>query len=372
MFEYETVCLLNLLSCTFEELHVFKPGSSKSGNSEVYLICLRYKGIQIIEHIWDQLLRPYKSNCKIGSAMFTIDQINAEVISQVINCTNFFMQKQIHTINGNIEHFKKNCAFENVKTKEIRFEVANYYMRRYEVIRIPPEKKILQYHDTNRFSFFSKQIFYKKEWIYEENYKEFDIQIADSVDLSHFLEIKIGKRFDKIFHSNFCCRDYLNNFDSAACIRYFDNKLIDIALDCTADIDGDHTIVSTKNCDKYFKQYEFQKYLFYELKLQLMKNQIIFLKIPFLTCFLVELLYLLMLNFEKAIFHKEGFIVFHTKNVRNLAKVEKCFEQISGVYENISTKDSSDIVQLFPLDYILHSPFFQLIWNYNNAVCQSM
>lgn len=372
MFEYVTVCLLYLLGCTFEELHVFKPGSSKSGNSEVYVICLRYKGIQIIEHIWDQLIRPYKSfSCENGLAMFTIDQINAELISQVKICADFFMQKQIHTINCNIEHFRKSSAFESVKTKEIRFEVANYYLRRYEVIRIPPQKKIMQINDINKFSFFHKQMFYKKEWLYQENYKEFDTKILDSIDISNLLEIETGKRIDQVFYSNFCCKDYLSNLDSAVC-THFDPKLNDMALHYTDQIDGDHTIVNTKNCDKYLKQYEFQKYLFYELKLQLMKNKIIFLKIPFLTCFLVELLYLLMMNFEKAIFHKKGFVVLHTKNLINFEEVQKCFEKISCVYEKITTKDTSDIIQIFPLDYVLHSEFIELIWNYNNAVCQSM
>merc|ERR1719436_1588969 len=39
IFESETVCLLYLLACSFSKLEVFKPATSKEGNSEVYVIC---------------------------------------------------------------------------------------------------------------------------------------------------------------------------------------------------------------------------------------------------------------------------------------------------------------------------------------------
>ena len=39
IFESETVCLLYLLACSFARLEVFKPATSKEGNSEVYVIC---------------------------------------------------------------------------------------------------------------------------------------------------------------------------------------------------------------------------------------------------------------------------------------------------------------------------------------------
>ena len=43
IFESETVCLLYLLSCAFESVDIFKPATSKEGNSEVYVICKGHK-----------------------------------------------------------------------------------------------------------------------------------------------------------------------------------------------------------------------------------------------------------------------------------------------------------------------------------------
>ena len=42
-FEHPTVCALYLLGCLFAEVHVYKPATSKPGNSETYIIGKRFK-----------------------------------------------------------------------------------------------------------------------------------------------------------------------------------------------------------------------------------------------------------------------------------------------------------------------------------------
>ena len=49
LFETDSCCLINFLWNAFNQLHVFKPATSKEGNSEVYFICLDYKGLAYIE-----------------------------------------------------------------------------------------------------------------------------------------------------------------------------------------------------------------------------------------------------------------------------------------------------------------------------------
>ena len=39
MFETETICSMVFLNSCFDNLDVFKPATSKEGNSEVYVIC---------------------------------------------------------------------------------------------------------------------------------------------------------------------------------------------------------------------------------------------------------------------------------------------------------------------------------------------
>ena len=49
MFESETVCMMYLLSICFDQLEVFKPATSKEGNSEVYVICLGFHRSEWVE-----------------------------------------------------------------------------------------------------------------------------------------------------------------------------------------------------------------------------------------------------------------------------------------------------------------------------------
>ncbi|KFV66120.1 Cap-specific mRNA (nucleoside-2'-O-)-methyltransferase 2, partial [Dryobates pubescens] len=44
LFQHCSANLLFLLNCAFQEVHVFKPATSKAGNSEAYAVCLRYLG----------------------------------------------------------------------------------------------------------------------------------------------------------------------------------------------------------------------------------------------------------------------------------------------------------------------------------------
>lgn len=44
MFEDSTICLMYFLNACFEAVHVFKPVTSREGNSERYLICLNFVG----------------------------------------------------------------------------------------------------------------------------------------------------------------------------------------------------------------------------------------------------------------------------------------------------------------------------------------
>lgn len=44
MFEHPTICLMYFLNACFETVHVYKPVTSKEGNSESYIVCINYDG----------------------------------------------------------------------------------------------------------------------------------------------------------------------------------------------------------------------------------------------------------------------------------------------------------------------------------------
>jgi cap2 methyltransferase len=47
-----------LLCCSFTTVQVFKPATSKEGNSEVYVVCLEYRGRDFLEP-WLEVLRKH-------------------------------------------------------------------------------------------------------------------------------------------------------------------------------------------------------------------------------------------------------------------------------------------------------------------------
>lgn len=59
MFECDTVCLVYLLYKLFGKLRVFKPVTSKEGNSEVYVICLYFTPPENFKEILDVLCKNY-------------------------------------------------------------------------------------------------------------------------------------------------------------------------------------------------------------------------------------------------------------------------------------------------------------------------
>jgi 23S rRNA U2552 (ribose-2'-O)-methylase RlmE/FtsJ len=58
MYEQETVCLVFLLCSSFTSVQVCKPATSKEGNSEVYVVCLEYRGRDFMEP-WLEVLRDH-------------------------------------------------------------------------------------------------------------------------------------------------------------------------------------------------------------------------------------------------------------------------------------------------------------------------
>ena len=58
-FESETVCLLYLLNLAFAKLDVFKPATSKEGNSEVYVICRGFTPSSWLTDFLDKVMKYY-------------------------------------------------------------------------------------------------------------------------------------------------------------------------------------------------------------------------------------------------------------------------------------------------------------------------
>ncbi|KAJ8038293.1 Cap-specific mRNA (nucleoside-2'-O-)-methyltransferase 2 [Holothuria leucospilota] len=97
-FEVNTACLVYLLCCIFDEVHVKKPVTSKAGNSEVYVVCLGFQGI--CSNLLDKLEEYY------GQVMFPPSSLPMSFWNQLLDCACKFKEYQVDTIRENMSLFE--------------------------------------------------------------------------------------------------------------------------------------------------------------------------------------------------------------------------------------------------------------------------
>ncbi|XP_043475485.1 cap-specific mRNA (nucleoside-2'-O-)-methyltransferase 2 isoform X1 [Leptopilina heterotoma] len=131
IFEHTTVSLLYLLFCCFESIHMFKPATSKEGNSEVYVICLNFKSFQFMKN---REIFNKKFNDISTKAMFCREDIPDNFIQEIIKCAEFFKNHQCKVILENIESYDKN--FKDVILERIKRTIAERYIDIYELKKL--------------------------------------------------------------------------------------------------------------------------------------------------------------------------------------------------------------------------------------------
>lgn len=369
MFEDSTVCLLYLLNQLFGKIHVFKPSSSKSGNSEVYVICLDYKREQVIKsQLWEALLQPYRCSAHADKfSMFHLNEIPQDFIEEIILCTDYFMQKQISTINENIKWFKKKSSFENARVSYLKTCIATCYINKYKINSVPTNKKIVRFTNNQKIiSFYQQQWNRVNKWCFKEDFKILLVSNTYCNIDSSLMQIKTGKMVTKVLHSNFCSKE--NMGVNINCTTLVHEELYKSALKFV-NRESDCGVISLFDLDERSEQSRFQKKVFIWLRNQLGTKNILFLKIPLVTNFLAQLIFLYMSMYKKAIFHKSGFIVFDTINENEIQGVSKYFDVIQSTYDKIDSEENIDILQLIPLRVICESSLYvNYLWNYNNSV----
>lgn len=105
-FESESVCLMYLLSCLFQEIHVYKPGTSKQGNSEVYVVALGYIGRDACKEQLGKLMEVYGARVMLHT-LYAREDIPEAFMKQIYTCSEFFKRQQENSIARNLSLFPK-------------------------------------------------------------------------------------------------------------------------------------------------------------------------------------------------------------------------------------------------------------------------
>ncbi|XP_015839665.1 cap-specific mRNA (nucleoside-2'-O-)-methyltransferase 2 isoform X2 [Tribolium castaneum] len=349
MFEHSTICLLYLLNVCFGKVSLFKPGSSKSGNSEVYVICQHFKGPQVVEKIWPSLLSPYKSGHFVDKSMFDLNKINPDFLTQLLHISRFFMQKQIEHILDNIRFFRNASQNESGKVHQIKVYVANRYINKYKLKSISRHLKLVPTLDISQF--FSNEV---KKINFVNGVAKFDaknlVQVNPTLDI---LDVKLGEKFTQVKSSRFCDNLPKLNFSNKMKSHGPLYQLVANKLGATA------TIISLDS--PFESYYDFQKDFFYKI-FHSKKRNFLIVGVPLLTNFLAGVMYILISCFSHVHVHQNGCIILCGGD---LAKIAPVFATVEKRYRSVP---DCGILQIVPPGLLYSNNFFDFVWNYNRLL----
>ncbi|GLD58418.1 cap-specific mRNA (nucleoside-2'-O-)-methyltransferase 2 [Lates japonicus] len=142
LYEHSSVCLLYLLNCCFHSVNVFKPATSKAGNSEVYVVCLNYDGKEAVRPLLSKLIRNYGPHLADREALFPNAIIPESFLKQHEEVCSYFHRLQVDTITENLRLFEGMSTEQRQRFDHIRDCVAHDYLQRFEVSFLPRSRWI--------------------------------------------------------------------------------------------------------------------------------------------------------------------------------------------------------------------------------------
>lgn len=155
MFEHSTVSLLYLINHLFSEVNIYKPVTSRQGNSEVYAICLRLKDNANIDQYLPILQSAYGTELYSNTSLFPLETIPQSFLKQIEECALYFSSLQCQVINNNLQAYlmQNNIALHR-DIKKIRAVVASEFVWKYDLKPLDMEQEILKgiLHEENKIN----------------------------------------------------------------------------------------------------------------------------------------------------------------------------------------------------------------------------
>ncbi|XP_029000802.1 cap-specific mRNA (nucleoside-2'-O-)-methyltransferase 2 isoform X2 [Betta splendens] len=142
LYEHSSICLLYLLNCCFHSVSVFKPATSKAGNSEVYVVCLNYDRKEAVRPLLSKLIRNYGPHMADREALFPTALIPQSFLKQHEDVCVHFHTLQVETITENLRMFEGMDAEQRQRLDRVRDCVAHEYLQRFQVSFLPRSRWI--------------------------------------------------------------------------------------------------------------------------------------------------------------------------------------------------------------------------------------
>ncbi|XP_078488565.1 cap-specific mRNA (nucleoside-2'-O-)-methyltransferase 2-like isoform X2 [Ciona intestinalis] len=129
LFEVHSASIMYLLCCLFEEVSVIKPATSKAGNSEVYVVCKNYCGLDGWREFHQNLRKhfPFHDVLNKGFSIFPPSSIPGSFIDQHTACVRLFATLQESAINRNIFYYNNITDEAKSTIKQVQDQVTQRF-----------------------------------------------------------------------------------------------------------------------------------------------------------------------------------------------------------------------------------------------------
>ncbi len=136
LFEAVSGMIVYVLVAAFDSVAVFKPATSKEGNSEVYIVCKGFKD-NLGKEERDLLLK----HCHRSVRPFDLKDIPKEFVSDLVACCRFFKEIQCAVIEKNLDTF--NNGYDKQRLRKRQAEVASKFVQANNISPLAAEKKMV-------------------------------------------------------------------------------------------------------------------------------------------------------------------------------------------------------------------------------------
>lgn len=369
----------------FKNVHLFKPITSKPGNSEVYIICLKYCGFRRTEKFIEKLMVFYGVDDFLTRSLFSLNFVPKLFLENLFDACNLFFSHQYRTIERNISIFENGSSssktFKNIYKRQKT--IMKIFMAQTRLHPIDEEHKICNHSqmDENQIAHFHCSSF--------ESYTERK-RSSEALKMEKFLKYRrdlseLTENFDSL-PSIFKCEHlpkvpfafiqgkpiktlcsskfvYIQIWKVSLEFNLFQTKKTrDISLNRNND---GHTISFTELNDTELKHNLTLKCIREALDLMKENDNLIFENFMLFTQFNVGILYILaMLAFEKITFCENSLI--ELKSFKNKVETIDYFDILLTNITDAEQISNKSIVGILPLKCILSEPFYSIVCNFNN------
>lgn len=209
LFEHTSISILFILKNCFTKLQIFKPASSKGGNSEVYVIAIGFRGVD--EYILNFLLNKTADLDFHTRSVIKFSAITKEYENQIRECTQLFSDFQMEVIEENLRLWNNGTICRNMKRQIDREgqKIAREWIHKFQIQGIDHLMKLTPFIDCSQ-NICDQQlslIYTKKE--------------LDELNLLDVIQSNLGENVDVLWRIEFSKPNYqiLNS-------RFSDNRLL--------------------------------------------------------------------------------------------------------------------------------------------------